>query len=109
MTGEQAKEHIEENFQGQVHIVKEGSKVIANHNLNRVRIYVGENGKVSRAPKTGWSNIREKLNNFLQKFYFLFSYVKLILYNWIKGSFMGVDYRQVRIRIYVNKSGKVCK
>ena len=54
MSGEEATTHIKGvNQQLNVHIVPDGSMVTADYRLDRVRIYVDENGKVVGVPKIG--------------------------------------------------------
>ena len=53
-TGEEAKAAIlKDDSKLQVDVLPEGSMVTMDYRLDRVRIFVGEDGKVARAPRKG--------------------------------------------------------
>ena len=53
MSPEEAEAYVKERFDGKVHTVPHGSMVTMDHRMDRVRIYLDANGKVSQPPRPG--------------------------------------------------------
>ena len=53
MSGEEAEARVKESFGGKVHIVPHGSMVTQDKRMDRVRIYLGADGKVEVPPRPG--------------------------------------------------------